>query len=96
MPSFGMNISKYNLLTANDETIGQIREELSSNIRQYIPDLRNTVVQVGIYNNESDVTDKTKYLGISISGVSGSDVLNTNFLIYENIQNETVILNESF
>lgn len=96
MPSFGMNISKYNLLTATDETLGQIREELSANIRQYIPDLQNTTVQVAVYDNEEDPTDKTKYLGISINGVSGHDMLNTNFLIYENVQKETIVLNESF
>ena len=96
MPNFGMNISKYNLHMANEETLSNIREELSENIREYIPNLNNVNVEVKIYDNPEDLTDKTKYLGISVSGAAYSDTFNTNFLIYENSQNETIILNESF
>jgi hypothetical protein len=81
---------------ANEETLSNIREELSENIQEYIPNLNNVNVEVKIYDNPEDLTDKTKYLGISVSGAAYSDTFNTNFLIYENSQNETIILNESF
>ena len=88
-PSLGMNIEKYQFDFLDDQTITNIKNELSYQISKYIPSLTG----VSIFIDRID-EDNTSYLCISVQASSDGNNLTANFLIMKD--EEVKIYNEVF
>ena len=95
MPGFGVNIVKYNLSLANQTTLDTIKDDIISQSSKYLPELSDLNVSVA-FQNSDDPTDKKKYLTISISVIKNGSSITTNFIVFKNENDETIILNEAY
>ena len=95
MPGFGVNIVKYNLSLANQTTLDTIKDDIISQSNRYLPELSDLNVSVA-FQNSDDPTDKKKYLTISISVIKNGSSITTNFIVFKNENDETIILNEAY
>ena len=94
-PSFGMNIEKYQFDLLDQTQIDIIKSELAQQIAKYVPDISGVYVSIEIVNDESGLINQGRnMLGISIASKLNSQSLNTNFLLYEQ-SGELTILNET-
>jgi hypothetical protein len=95
MPGFGVNIAKYNLSIANKQTLDAIKDNIVAQTARYLPELSDLDVSVQ-FRDSDDPLDRRKYLTISISVTKNETSITTNFIIFKNENEETVILNESY
>lgn len=94
-PGLGMNVQKYNLSLANQQTLDAVREDLTEQILRYLPTLENVSVTTG-FQNADDENDKTNYLTIAVSALNVDTYIGSNFIVFKDSMNETIVLNENY
>ena len=90
-----MDVQKYNLSLANQQTLDMIREELTSQITSFLPQLDNVSVTTA-YQRADDENDKTNYLTIAVSALNEGKHIGSNFIIFRDTEEQTIILNEFY
>lgn len=92
-PNFGMDIGKYQFDLLDDQTISEIKTELSKQISEYIPSLENVFVDV--QKVASDAAGVPGGIGISISSTINGTKTTDNYLVYS--KSGTVhVVNETY
>jgi phage baseplate assembly protein W len=92
-PDFGMDIGKYQFDLLDDQTISNIKTELSRQISKYIPSLENVFIDVE--KVDSSITGVAGGIGISISSSMNGTKTTDNYLVYSKDSNVYVV-NETY
>lgn len=94
-PSLGLDLERYLFEPADEQTLNQIKTDLSDQISRYIPGIEGVTINISVVEDDKpNMIPSRNVLGISIKASVGSETIDTNFLAYHDFDG-LIILNES-